>query len=48
MPSDSKPIKLDSPEAEKLLSELFGVMVTFGSQAGKEMNDKLNGEVNAS
>ena len=44
MPSDSKPIKLDSPEAEKLLSELFGVMVTFGSQAGKEMNDKLKGD----
>jgi hypothetical protein len=37
MASDSKPIKLDSPEAEKLLSELFGVMVTFGSSAGKEM-----------
>jgi hypothetical protein len=42
MPSDSKPIKLDSPEAEKLLSELFGVMVTFGSSAGKEMLENDN------
>jgi hypothetical protein len=40
MPSNSKPIKLNSPEAEKLLSELFGVMVTFGSSAGKEMLEK--------
>lgn len=46
MPSESKPIKLDSPEAEKLLSELFGVMVTFGSSAGKEMNDKFSDEAN--
>jgi hypothetical protein len=44
MPSEPKSIKLDSPEAEKYLSELFGVMVTHGSQAGKEMNDKQNGK----
>ena len=45
MPSEHKSIKLDSPEAEKYLSELYGVMVTYGSKAGKEMNDKKNGEV---
>ena len=48
MSSKYKSIKLDSPEAEKYLSELFGVMVTYGSQAGQEMNDKQNGDANAS
>ncbi len=37
MGSKAKSIKLDSPEAEKYLSELFGIMVTYGSKAGKEM-----------
>lgn len=45
MGSTPKAIKLDSPEAEKYLSELFGVMVTYGSKTGIEMNDKKNGEV---
>lgn len=44
MTSQPKSIKLDSPEAEKYLSELYGVMVTYGSKAGKEMNDKQNGK----
>ena len=40
MGSKTKSIKLDSPEAEKYLSELFGIMVTYGSKVGQEMNDK--------
>jgi hypothetical protein len=47
MVSDSKPIKLDSPEAEKYLSELFGVMVTYGSSAGKETLQNGNNDQQA-
>lgn len=45
MGSASKAIKLDSPEAEKYLSELFNEMLTHGSQAGQEMNAKKIKEV---
>ena len=51
MASEGKVVPLDSPEALEYLSKLFGVMVTYGSQAGLEMNDKkqeeiLNGDSN--
>jgi len=51
MKSEGKVVPLDSPEALEYLSKLFGVMVTYGSKAGLEMNDKkqeeiLNGDSN--
>ena len=41
-----KLVPLDSPEATEYLSKLFGVMVTYGSQAGIEMNAKKQEEAN--
>jgi len=40
-----KLVPLDSPEALEYLSKLFGVMVTYGSQAGIEMNSIKREEV---
>jgi len=45
MAKNEKVVPLDSPEALEYLSKLFGVMVTYGSQAGIEMNAKKQEEI---
>ena len=45
MTENNKVVPLDSPEALEYLSKLFGVMVTYGSQAGIEMNAKKQEEI---